>query len=169
MSTATVSKYTAKRAEVLAELVLTRRKGARLLSFTEASDTGIDFIAQLPAGTGVGRGRQIQPYLNVQVRGTDDPLEDEDTATRYAKRHWKPLSFSMGPAVFLLFSMEGDLGYFSWMLEPEVDSVKGPSLAWAFAPEMTKITRKSIEDVFERTEQWFKAMSEVVIHHKSKQ
>ncbi len=161
MSTATAD-YVAKRAELLAQLVLTRRKGVGLLSFTEAADTGLGLVAQLPVPD-LGHDRQIQPYLNVQVQGTEEPFEDDRSATACGKRHWKPFSLFMAPAVFLLFSMEGDQGYFSWMLEPRVDDEKGPTLTWVENPEMTKITRKSIEHVFDRTEEWFKAMADILL------
>jgi hypothetical protein len=49
--------------------------------------------------------------------------------------------------------MEGDQGYFSWVMEPRVDREQGPSLTWVESPDMTKITKKSIEDVFDRAEQ----------------
>ncbi len=161
MSTATAD-YVAQRAKLLAELVLTRRKGVRLLSFTEAADTGHGLIAQLSVPD-LGHDRQIQPYLNVQVQGTDEPLEGEHTATACGKRHWKPLSLFMAPAVFLLFSMEGDQGYFSWMLEPQVDPKRGPTLTWVEAPEMTKITKKAIDEMFDRVDEWFEAMSKILL------
>jgi hypothetical protein len=169
MSAAT-GNYIAQRADLLAQLVLTRRKGARIVSFAQANETGIDFIAQLPPLPDEGHDGKIKPYLCVHVKGTSATLEDERAAAAYSRQHWKPISgkaFFLAPVIFLLFSMEGDQGYFSWVMEPRVDREQGPSLTWVESPDMTKITKKSIEDVFDRTEQWFKAMAEIVLRDKN--
>ena len=166
MSTATID-YVAKRAELLAQLVLTSRKGVRLVPFTEASNAGVGLVAQLPGRADLGPDKMIQPYLHVQVKGTADLLEDEHSAAVFAKRHWKPVSLLMAPAVFLLFSMEGDRGYFSWMLEPRTERGKGTTLTWIQAPEMTKINKKAIETIFDKVEQWFVATAELLIRDES--
>ena len=162
MSTVTVD-YVAKRAELLAQLVLTRRKGVQLLSFTVGSHMGIDLIAQLPPLRPSNHDKPIQPYLCVQVRGTSEPLEDEQTATAYAKRYWEseqPSGMFLSPVVSFLFSVDGDKGYFSWAMEPRVDGEEGPSLSRVEVPEMTKITRKSIDAILDEVEKWFDAMSD---------
>ena len=69
MSTVTVD-YVAKRAELLAQLVLTRRKGVQLLSFTVGSHMGIDLIAQLPLRIGERlRGLPPGPDKSITAEG----------------------------------------------------------------------------------------------------
>jgi hypothetical protein len=169
MSTATVN-YIARRADLLAQLILTRRKGVRILTFDDESDAGIDLIAQLPPLAGGGHDGTIKSYVCVQVKGTSGALEDEAAAVEYIRKLWKPISektYFMAPVVFLLFSMEGDQGYFSWVMEPRVDREEGPSLTRVESPEMTRITRKSIDGMLDEVEKWFKAMSEVLLREKS--
>jgi hypothetical protein len=161
MSTATVADYTAKRAELLAALVLTRREGARVVAFKDPQEDG--FLVQLPRpDEGAKKNQHLQPYFSVHVGGTNDRLDDERRAAAHVRGLWKGLSeegfgFFLAPVVFLLFSMEGDQGYFTWVLEPRVDREKGPSLTRVESPEMTRITKRSIEEVFDRVEEWFKA------------
>lgn len=169
MSTATVTDYVAKRAELLARLVLTRRKGVEVFPLPQVSDTLTHITAHLP--TPEGSVTQLNPYLVVQVKGTSEALEDERKATAYGRRHWKPMyptGFLIAPIIFLLFSVEGDQGYFSWMLEPRIDPEKGPNLTWLESPDMTKISRKSIDNVFDKVEEWFEAMSEVLLRDSNK-
>jgi hypothetical protein len=166
MSTATVADYVAKRAELLARLVLTRREGARVIAFEDPQDTG--FLVQLPHSRDRGRSKAPQPSVAVYVKGTDDRLEDERRAVANCRELWKGLSdkafdFYLAPVVFLLFSMEGDQGYFSWVMEPHVDRDRTPSLTRVEAPEMTRISRKSIEELFDRVEEWSEATAEILI------
>jgi hypothetical protein len=165
MSTATAD-YVAQRADVLARLVLTRRKGTRVIAFKDSQDTG--FLVQLPRSVENGKNKSPQPCLAVYVQGTDDRLDDERRAAAYSRESWKELSdkafdFYLAPVVFLLFSMEGDQGYFSWVLEPHVDRANGPSLTRVESPAVVKISKKSIEDVFDRVEEWFKATAGMLI------
>lgn len=53
------------------------------------------------------------------------------------------------------------------MMEPRIDREKGPSLTWVESPEMTKITKKSIDDILDTVEEWFEAMSEHLLSDKS--
>lgn len=172
MSTATVTDsvtdYNAKRAMILAQLVLTRRKGIFLFPFPAGSDRGpihpggTDFIAIFQHGGA---------HLFARVKGTDEVLDNEKAAFAYCAKHWKSMyaeGFLFAPAIFLLFSVEGDQGYFSWVLEPQVDREKGPTLTRLESPAMRKITKKPIEDVFDQVDEWYKAMmSEHLIRGKS--
>jgi hypothetical protein len=166
MSTAATVDYVAQRAELLAQLVLTRRRSVRVLSFKEPADIGLEFIVQLPPLLKGGKTSQPQSCFGVQVEGTSEPLEDERRATAYAKQQWKHLSlkgFFLAPIAFLLFSMEGDRGYFSWLMEPQVKPGRDPSLTRVTSPDMTKITKMSIDIVFDEVERWFEAMAEILL------
>jgi hypothetical protein len=163
--------YINQRANLLARLVLTRRKGILVFPFPEDSDKrppraeGTDFIAIFQKANIVGA------HLFARVKGTNEVLKDEQAAFAYCSEDWKlmyaePSLFA--PTVFLLFSVEGDQGFFSWVLEPQVDREKGSTLTQVESPVMRKINRKSMEELFDRVEEWYKAMaSEHLLRGKS--
>src|SRR6266508_117903 len=114
MNTTATEDYVAKRAELLANLVLTRQKGVEVFRFQDSSDVGVNLFALLPSIGGVQNGLPILPRIGVKVMGTDDPLETEDDATTYVRKHWQGRhgkGLFLWPTVLLLFSMEGDKGY----------------------------------------------------------
>jgi hypothetical protein len=167
MSTATTEDYVAKRAELLATLVLTRQKDVHLARFQAPQETGMDLLVQLPSLKGGDKG--YQPYIGVEVMGTDDSLETEDEATVYANRHRedRPAGFCLSPIVLLLFSMDGDKGYFSWLMEPKVTK-EGPTLTRASSLNMTKITKISIDVIFRESADWYKATVPLLLRDKKK-
>jgi hypothetical protein len=159
-----VKQYNLQRAELLAELVLTRRKDVQVGRMGQHHDAGIDLVARVnhPVMNGA-----ILPHFGIEVNGTTEALDDEQAATRYAKRHHerdlKGLWFC--PIVLFLFSMEGDQGYYSWLLEPAVSKERTPSLTKVAHLEMNKISKKSIDDLIEQVVEWFNVMAEMVGAH----
>lgn len=169
MSTAATEDYVAKRAELLANLVLTREKGVEVFPFEEPKEAGMHLIALLPS---IGGGRAdlpILPRVGVEVMGTDDTLETEEEATAYARKHWKDRKgkgFFLGPVVLLLFSMDGDKGYFGWLMEPQVSQGEGPTLTRVFSPTMTRISKTSTEVIFRASQAWYEAMVQLLLREK---
>ena len=86
MSTDTDTLLVARRAELLAEFALTSRKGVEVIGFPDPDDSGIDLMARLPSLKPSLAGKNIQPYLCVQVKGTAQPLESEVAASAFARR-----------------------------------------------------------------------------------
>jgi hypothetical protein len=124
-----VSQYVTQRAELLANLALTRRKDVQLVSFADREAAGIDLLARIEEPVLNG---QVFPSFGVKILGTSEPLEDEQSANRYLNRHGKHRprrGFLLCPLVVLLFSMEGDVGYFSWLMEPQVSKDAVPRLS----------------------------------------
>jgi hypothetical protein len=168
MSTAATEDYVAKRAKLLATLVLTRQKDVHPLDFHATEDVGIDLIVVLPS---IGESKYETPVrisLGVEVMGTDDSLETETAATAYANQHRedRPAGFFLGPIVLLLFSMDGDKGYFSWIMEPKVTKAEGPTLTRVSSLDMTKITKTSTEIIFHESAAWFEAMFQILLRDK---
>lgn len=164
MST-TAEDYVAKRAELLAKLVLTRREGVEVVRSEDPDDSGLHLVAFLPSISDQSK-LPFLPCVGVEVMGTDEPLESEDTATAYVREHWEDRErkgFSFRPVVLLLFSMEGDKGYFGWLMEPRVGASEGPTLTRVFSPAMTKITKPSTESIFRASEAWSEAMVKLVV------
>lgn len=163
--TDTVARYTGQRAEVLANLVLTRRKDVRILTLKDQDDAGIDLIAQLltPAPN-----LPASPYFGVRVKGTSNPLDDERAANRFANqvvRSMTSQSFIMAPVALMVFSMEGDRGYWGWLMKPSVDERNGPSLAKTERMDMAEVNASSLDTLFEDVTAWFEAMGGVLVAH----
>jgi len=167
MSTRAEAEYVGRRAELLAQLVLTRRKGVSVFSVGNA-DIGIDLVANLPPMRVKGLEKPVQPSLAVLVKGTSVELDGEVDANTYARSTWKPLSANpliLSPVVVLLFSMERDQGFYSWLMEPRLYGEGAPGLDFVDTPDMTKITRKSIDHVFDRVESWYTMMAGILMRH----
>ncbi len=167
MSTRAEAEYVGRRSELLAQLVLTRRKGVSVFSLGNG-DIGIDLVAHLPPMPVKGLEKPIQSSLAVVVKGTSAALDREEDANSYAKRTWKPLSANaliLSPVVVLLFSMEGDRGFYSWLMEPRLYGEGVPGLDFVETPDMTKITRKTIDHVFDEVESWYTMMAGVLLRH----
>ncbi|MCI0457597.1 MAG: hypothetical protein L0Z62_11555 [Gemmataceae bacterium] len=165
--TASVNKYVAERAELLARLVLTRRKDIRIVTFSDRADLGIDMIVRLLKPV---TDDQVYPYLGVVIMGTSESLEDEEVATKYANRGWKhhpTKALLLFPTLVLLFSVEGDIGYYGWLVEPQVSSVLGPNLTRVTPLRMAKIGKNSVDEIIDRVTEWFEAMGTMFVKHAS--
>jgi hypothetical protein len=162
--TTSVNRYVTERAELLARLVLTRRKDLRVVTFDDRADLGIDMLARMLKPVA---GMDIYPHFGVEIMGTSEPLGDEQAATRYANRNWKhrPKGFLLFPIIVFLFTVEGDIGYYSWLMEPHVSEEKGPGLARLSPLHMAKIGKRSVDEIVSRVEAWFEAMGAVLITH----
>jgi hypothetical protein len=159
-----VAEYVEKRAELLAHLVLTRRKDVRVFKFQESEDAGLDLVARLLTPVGDG---EIYPTFGIQVMGTDEPLANERVATKYAMNRWRHRASKgnfLFPIVVLLFSMEGDQGYFSWVMQPDVTNEASPTLT-RVSLDMTRITKASIDEMVEDVVHWFQATAELLLKH----
>jgi hypothetical protein len=164
-----VKDYGVQRAELLANLVLTRRKDVRVYPVGEKYDIGIDLFVRVMIPV---MDRQVLPTFGVQVKGTPHPLIDVQAATRHAKGITQtPLKgLFLFPIVVFLFSMEGDKGYYSWLMEPSVSSEGSPTLERASTLDMTKIQKGSVDDIVQRVVEWFEAMGSFLLKNsQSKQ
>lgn len=160
-------KYVNNRAELLANLFLTRRRGVRVLSLADTQDSGLDLLVRLPASLPEEDAEQFEPSFGVQIKGTNESLEDEALATKYANEQWRrrdPKPLFLAPVLILLFSMEGDHGFYSWLMQPKVGK-EGPILARVSPLQMKKLTKKAVENLFDEVEEWFVAMTEMLLDH----
>jgi|GEM_PF-3452296 len=164
----TVADYVAKRADLLAQVVLTRRKDVRVLPLGDKDDVGIDFFVHLMEPIA---GLPVNPYFGIQVKGTSSPLEDEKAANRFATqvaRGMAAQAFILAPIVLMVFSMAGDRGYWGWIMEPSTEGPNDPSLTRTERIHMTEIDDDSLEELFSRITAWFETMGEVLLRHQTK-
>src|SRR5947209_19865728 len=142
--TNSVADYVGQRAELLARLVLTRRKDVRVFPLGDESDVGLDFIAHTTTPIS---GLPANPYFGVQVKGTANALDDERTANRLANQFVRDVpakAFILAPIVLMVFSMEDDRGYWGWVMEPFVERPNTPSLRRTSRVVMTQFSPESL-------------------------
>jgi hypothetical protein len=160
----TVNDYIAKRARLLTDLVLTRRKDLRILTLADAFDVGIDCVVQVLTPVA---SEFVYPSFGVQVKGTSQHLPDEDAATEHARKGWKPLTarkLFLGPILVFLFSVEDDVGYYSWLMQPQVLK-DAPGLSDISTPVMHRLTREAVDDIVAQVTSWFEVMSPLLFKH----
>jgi hypothetical protein len=158
--------YTAQRAELLANLVLTRRKDLDVRRLGTMDDIGLDYIVRVAHQS---PDSPINPYFGVQVRGTSKELPDERAAARLANHIRKDQTaggFLLAPLLLMLFSMEDDQGYSGWLMEP-IEGEQGPSLERVQSMEMQKITTRTIDETVTKVISWFDATADVLLKHPS--
>jgi hypothetical protein len=78
---------------------------------------------------------------------------------RFPTRDWKTPQHlrTHSPLLLFLFSTADDQGFFSWILRPQQGK-----LEWVSALEMSKITRKSLDAIFETAERWNRTLTETL-------
>jgi hypothetical protein len=165
MSTvSSVERYTDQRAILLANLVLTRRPDVRILPFQEGEDSGIDLIAQVVSE---GNPDGLIPSFAVEVKGTSRTLPDEASAVKYGNQHAKQRAARRGfiflPTLVFLFSMDGDLGYYSWIMEPAVNAKGGPSLTRVSPLCFQRIGKETLDTIIARVQDWIQAMAKALL------
>jgi hypothetical protein len=164
--TDTVQLYTDKRADLLANLVLTRRRDVQVVSLGDKSEVGIDYLVRTTTPIA---GLPANPYFGVQVRGTTKSLDNEVAANRFAKQVVREMTTGapiLAPIVLMVFSMEGDRGYWGWVMEPVGTGSRGPFLGAALQMEMREINNESLEDLFSQVTAWFEAVSKHLLRQK---
>ena len=65
-----------------------------------------------------------------------------------------------------LFSVEGDKGYFGWVLEPTAEKVTAPALTPNTALDMVKLTKTSTDTIFRKATAWSEAMHPLLLRNK---
>jgi hypothetical protein len=164
----TIAAFVGQRAELLAQVVLTRRKDVHILALGEKADVGIDLIAHTMTPI---PGLQANPYFGVQIKGTAKPLDDKNAANRMANlvvRSTTANAFILAPIILMIFSMEGDQGYWGWVMEPFVDGSNSPTLHRPVRMQMTEISSETLDDLVSRVISWFDAMGKILLRDEEK-
>lgn len=163
-----VDQYVGQRAELLANLVLTRRKDVEVLTLADAKDAGFDILVRLMKPV---VHEQFIPYFGVEILGTSTSLPDEPEATKYANQRWKhrrARGFGLFPVVLFLFSVEGDQGYYSWVMKPGVTGEGSPALGRVSPLRMAVLNKESLDNLLDDVVDWFEAMAEILVKHLPK-
>ncbi len=148
------------RARLLAKVLLTRQPSV----ITEIQEIdGLDFLVQ-PVPEGDAEATVI-PAFGVFVKGTARRLADATAANNHLAAHWnraKANRFVM-PVIGLLYSMEGDVGYWSWLSEPVASKGSGlPRLRLIDHPDFKRIETRTAENLRSGIADWYGHLAEAV-------
>jgi hypothetical protein len=124
-----IEAFVGQRAKLLGEVVLTRSKDIQVVPFPPGSSAGVDLIAFI---AGEHPDLLATPYFGVEVQGTAQSLKDAKAASRFASHTMQGVSETQilfAPVILMVFSMEGDRGYWGWVMQPSVDGLNSPSLS----------------------------------------
>jgi hypothetical protein len=145
-----------RRSELLATVALTRRLDIEVRQMD--LDSGIDFVGIIRPEP----DEELQGFLlfGVVVKGTARPLPSHLAAEKFFRAHRSKSGIIKGkyffPVIVLLFSMNQDEGYFSWFVEPDVDTetlIQHTDLA--FKP----FDLRQLDQMISRIKKWYQRLS----------
>jgi hypothetical protein len=147
----------AQRSELLARVFLTRRLNINVHPFGDNNDEGLNFICTI-------RDDRVKGFLpfGVLVWGTAKELSTETEATAYGRQKKKVLRQStfFFPVVVLLFSMQDDQGYFSWLVEP---CQEGNKLFHVPELKFKTFDTKHLDRMIKRIASWYNRLSHDIV------
>jgi hypothetical protein len=150
-----------KRSELLATVVLTRRLNIDVHPFSDPVDPGINVICTIRPDPD-DKVQGFFPFA-VIVWGTAKELTTEHEATRYARSrkrmHTDKAEFFM-PVIVLLFSMQKDEGFFSWLVKPVKDSNK---LLHLGELDFTLFDSRQLDRMVDRIKKWYERMTAAIV------
>jgi hypothetical protein len=144
------------RVNALAYVALTRRDDIAVMNIPEQSD--LDLLACLISH----RSREAR-YFGVIVRGTTSLLADEDASKElngyFRKKDKARESFTYPfPVIALIFSRQGDEGFFDWRCQPHVVSQDGPRIELKSTLECKRFTKNALDGIVQDTNEWYDAL-----------
>lgn len=142
----------ADRTRSLAIVLLTERDD--LLLRRPGEDLGVDLLVE------IGRKRQ-RPLrrFGVILRGRWSAVTLPRVNTALTKEMRSLLSTGPHsiPVCILFFVMEGDQGYYTWLVEPVVTAEGRPKLQSHSTPDCKPLDRDALDDIVERVDAWYDA------------
>ncbi len=148
----------ARRAELLARVVLTRRLNIDVFPLDAGGEMGIDYLGSI-------RDEKVPGFLlfGVLVWGTSDELNTPEDAAKHARAKRKKLhkrNRYFIPVIILLFSMHKDEGFFSWLVEPCEDTAQLMDVAEL---DFQAFTTKQLDHLIKRITDWYKRLAGTVL------
>lgn len=147
-----------ERAELLARVALTRRMNVAIHSFGDQGDGALDLICTI-------REDEVKGFLpfGVMVWGTAKELNhggDVSSITRLKLKDHDTRYFL--PVIILVFSMQNDAAYFSWLVQPDPSS-EG-KLRHFTKPIFRPFTAKQLDIVVKSIVDWYAKKTEEIEH-----
>jgi hypothetical protein len=151
-----------ERAELLARVALTRRLNVSVHPFDEKSEAGIDLICTI-------RDDDVRGFLpfGVMVWGTTKPLAHGGDVSPIARQRLKGHDTTYFlPIIILVFSMEDDAAFFSWLVQPDPEAGK---LLLHPRPIFRPFTTKHLDTVVTTVVEWYRRIGSVLTEVKEGQ
>jgi hypothetical protein len=160
MTQITINAYVERRAKALATVFLTSRRDVQL--FEVGDDFGLDFLVRIRSEHDLERHEQL---FGVLLKGTASPLSTSNSASAHLKHrnspgNQHPFSF---PVIELIFSMEGDQGYFAWRSEPVVSENGAPKLVLHKTATCEPADCKALDEIVERVGLWSEKLDSLLL------
>jgi hypothetical protein len=137
--------YVERRAQLLAELELTRRPEVRL---TADAEGGLDFLGRLESPAHLF-GVEVKGVLNTQLLDTEGRL-----MSPYSRELLQQARAYPFPVFVLIFQVKTDEAYFGWLLKP--NAAAGPS---ALKPVedlvLTPATSATVDGALDEIKRWY--------------
>jgi hypothetical protein len=147
--------YIRQRLIALATVHLTRRKD---LEVTRSNLGLVDLVVGL-----VREGEVLRKEFGVILRGTIEPLDTEDQASKRLNSmrvEQKGGRLNMPVCVFL-FSMQGDEGYYDWQARPSVEGGR-VTLECGRRFSAKRLDVHSIDEIVKSVEGWYEALYRLI-------
>ncbi len=135
---------------------LSRRKDLRIKEPKETG-AGLELIVDIVKD---GEIASLRPF-GIAIRGSagSSGEEDFDEILRVAMRSIVGIGQFPYPVGLLYFTMQDDVGHFTWIAEPAVTG-EGPQLLLHSAAHSQKIDRDLIDQTVEKVDRWYDAFYE---------
>jgi hypothetical protein len=161
MSETDAAEMIGRRSELLARVVLTRRLNIDVHPFSDTADAGIDLICTIRPDP----DDEVHGFLpfGVIVWGTAKELATADKATKYARSRRKarsPKTQYYMPVIVLLFSMQKDESYFSWLVKPGQDSNKLLDLTEL---DFTLFDNRQFDKMVNTIKKWYRRLTTTIV------
>jgi hypothetical protein len=152
----TESMMVGERAELLARVTLTRRLNVSVHPFDEGGEAGLDLICTV-------RDDNVKGFLpfGVMVWGTAKPLTHGGEVSPIARQRLKGHDTTYFlPVIILVFSMQDDAAYFSWLAEPDRETGK---LIMHTKPVFRPFTTKHLDMVIGAVVGWYEQVGSALV------
>jgi hypothetical protein len=107
--------------------------------------------------------------MGVVLSGTTQNLDTARAATAFARKKLegkRPKALFYFPVLFLVFSMQNDKGYYSWLIMPSVDA-EGPKLHALDKAECRVFDEQSLDEIVSMTTKWYAALRSAIVIEQS--
>jgi hypothetical protein len=142
--------FIAERARALALMHLTRRQD---LVITESRrDGGLDFIVTIAKPEEEKSLRQFGVFLRgSKAAATEEQLDQALLPTMQSLQRLGQFPY---PACLLYFTMDDDEGYFTWVVEPDIENEALRLLSHGEA-HCRKLDRAVLDEIVARVDRWY--------------
>lgn len=167
----------AMRAETLAKLYLTRRRGLDVLTVSGSSGrAGYDLLVRVKSAD-----TATMPEFGVETKGTSQPLNSSGWRSNLLKSLMNAEYRGEGPILpicLFVFNIDTEKGLYAWIYEPIVESDGNARIDYALrhwpndvrsgkisnVPPLQNLDNSAIDHIVDRVIQWYRARDEVVRH-----